>query len=201
MSPFTWSPREKKLAIALVAIIIFAIGALLWNQEDSFLQNKSLPTYQQEPIKQVEEKKAPTKAVIDIKGAIKKPGIYNLTAPVRLFQVLKAAGGATDEADLHRINQAKVIADGSMIYIPKKGEQIPEEATTIQSKEQEEKLNLNTATLDELVNLEGLGPSKARAIIQYRGEHGGFRSVDELLNVTGIGEKTLKQFKDKLYVS
>ncbi len=203
MSPFTWSPREKKLAIAFVVILIFAIGALLWNQEDfSLPNNNQFPNYQQPTFKPVEAKKAPTIAVIDIKGAVKKPGIYRLPAPVRLYQLLQAAGGTLDEADLKRINQAKVINDGSMVYIPKQGEQIPTEATPIltQSETTKDKLNINTATLDELVNLEGLGPSKANAVIQYRGEHGGFKSVEELLNVPGIGQRTLSRIKDKVYV-
>ncbi|WP_051271278.1 ComEA family DNA-binding protein [Shimazuella kribbensis] len=201
MSPFTWSPREKKLAIALVAILVFAIGALLWNQDDLSLQNTSLPMYQQQPqVKPVETKKQAQIATIDVKGAIKKPGIYKLPVPVRLYQVLEAAGGASEQADTNRMNLAKIIADGSMIYIPKKGEAIPSEASPIQTKE-DNKINLNTATLEELETLEGLGPTKAKAIIQYRGEHGGFRSVDELLQVSGIGERTLERIKEKVFVS
>lgn len=201
MSPFTWSPREKKLAIALVAILVFAIGALLWNQDDISLQNTSLPMYQQqaEPKAKEVEKQAQI-ATIDVKGAVKKPGIYKLTMPVRLYQLLEAAGGTSEVADVNRINLAKVIADGSMIYIPKKGEQMPTEASPIQNKETD-KINLNTATLEELETLEGLGPTKAKAIIQYRGEHGGFRSVDELLQVSGIGERTLERIKEKIFVS
>jgi competence protein ComEA len=201
MSPFTWSPREKKLAIALVAILVFAIGALLWNQDDISLQNTSLPMYQQQPqVKPVETKKQTQIATIDVKGAVKKPGIYKLSIPVRLYQVLESAGGATGQADTNRLNLAKIIADGSMVYIPKKGEEIPSEASPIQTKE-DNKINLNTATLEELETLEGLGPTKAKAIIQYRGEHGGFRSVDELLQVSGIGERTLERIKEKVFVS
>ncbi|MCH5583816.1 ComEA family DNA-binding protein [Shimazuella sp. AN120528] len=202
MSPFTWSPREKKLAIALVAILVFAIGALLWKQDDISLQETSLPMYQQQQPKNkmVEPKKQTPIATIDVKGAVKKPGIYKLNMPVRLYQVIDAAGGTSDVADVNRINLAKIIADGSMIYIPKKGEQIPTEASPIQNKE-ENKINLNTATLAELEELEGLGPTKAEAIIQYRGEHGGFRSVDELLQVSGIGERTLERIKEKIFVS
>jgi competence protein ComEA len=202
MSPFTWSPREKKLAIALVGILVFAIGALLWNQDDISLQHTSLPMYpqQQAETKTEEVKKQAQIATIDIKGAVKKPGIYKLAMPVRLYQVLEVAGGTSELADINRINLAKVIADGSMIYIPKKGEQIPTEASPIQNKE-EDKINLNTATLAELETLEGLGPTKAKAIIQYRGEHGGFRSVDELLQVSGIGERTLERIKEKIFVS
>jgi competence protein ComEA len=133
MSPFTWSPREKKLAIALVAILVFAIGALLWNQDDISLQNTSLPMYQQQPqVKPVETKKQTQIATIDVKGAVKKPGIYKLSIPVRLYQVLESAGGATGQADTNRLNLAKIIADGSMVYIPKKGEEIPSEASPIQ---------------------------------------------------------------------
>jgi competence protein ComEA len=201
MSPFTWSPREKKLAIALVAILVFAIGALLWHQDDISLQDSSLPMYkQQAEPKPTEVKKQAQIATIDVKGAVKKPGIYKLKMPVRLYQVIEAAGGTSGVADVNRINLAKVIADGSMIYIPKKGEQIPTEASPIQNKETD-KINLNTATLAELETLEGLGPTKAKAIIQYRGEHGGFQSVDELLQVSGIGEKTLERIKEKLFVS
>lgn len=201
MSPFTWSPREKKLAIALVAILVLAIGALLWNQDDISLQETSLPMYQQQAeSKPTEVKKQAQIATIDVKGAVKKPGIYKLTMPVRLYQLIEAAGGTIGVADVNRINLAKVITDGSMIYIPKKGEQVPTEASPIQNKETD-KINLNTATLEELETLEGLGPTKAKAIIQYRGEHGGFRSVDELLQVSGIGERTLERIKAKIFVS
>lgn len=203
MSPFTWSPREKKLAIALVVICIFALGALLWNQTDLPLQQQPLPTYQPQQQVKSEEKKVPQKATIDVKGAVNKPGIYHLPAPVRLYQALEAAGGVTDQANVQQMNMAKEIVDGSMIYIPKKGEQIPTEASPLQADGEKGngKINLNTATLQELESLPGLGPTKAQAIIQYRGEHGGFQSVEQLLEVSGIGERTLERIKEQLYVS
>jgi competence protein ComEA len=203
MSPFSWSPREKKLAIAFVVICIFALGALLWNQTELPLQQQPLPTYQPQQQVKLEEKKVPQTAIIDVKGAVKKPGIYHLPTPVRLYQALEAAGGVTEQADVRQMNMAKEIADGSMIYIPKKGEQIPAEASPLQPNSEKEngKINLNTATLQELESLPGLGPTKAQAIIQYRGEHGGFQSVDQLLEVPGIGERTLERIKEQLYVS
>ncbi len=134
--------------------------------------------------------------VVDVKGAIKHPGVYELTAPSRVVDAIQVAGGLNEDADIGRVNQATFLVDAQVVYIPTLGE---DESVwegqiifALDGGEIDDGLvDLNTATDSMLQTLPGIGPSKSQAIIQYREEHGSFRDVEELLNVSGIGQKTL----------
>lgn len=146
---------------------------------------------------------------VDIKGAIKTPGVYTLNKDSRIEDVINLAGGFLGEADTLAINLSKRLGDEEFIYIPKKGEKLSESLQGVltegggnnkggDSKDKERKININKASLEELKTLPGIGESKASSIIKYREENGGFKSVEELKNISGIGDKTLDKFIHKV---
>lgn len=150
---------------------------------------------------------------VDVKGAINKPGIYSLKEGDRIDDLLKLCGGLTNDADANRVYFSKKLCDEDIIYIFKNGEseeEVPKMnissenngANNVDNKNSNKtssgKININTANLEELKTLSGIGDSKAQAIIDYREKNGGFKDVSELRNVEGIGEKTLNKFIDSV---
>lgn len=143
--------------------------------------------------------------VVDIKGAVKTPGVYHMMPGDRVEDVLEKAGGFTSKADKAQVNLAKKLADEMMIYIPSVGEKMPEnaEAQTAPASNGTSgsgKININTASEQELEQISGIGPSKAGAIIEYREKNGPFQKVEDLDKVSGFGEKTLERMKDQITV-
>lgn len=156
-----------------------------------------------DPIEEMEVEAEPEEFMIDVKGEVKLPGVYTVDVTDRVIDVILLAGGFTDAADQNQVNLAQKVHDEMVIFIPKPGE-IVEEIESIQTagpeSNQADGIRLNSATIEEIQTLNGIGPSKAEAIVSYREENGPFKSVDELLNISGIGEKTLEKFKDKVIV-
>jgi competence protein ComEA len=141
---------------------------------------------------------------VDVAGAVRKPGVYRLASSERVEDALKRAGGPTRRADLSQINRAAKLEDGRQILVPLR----PSKSTTATAAAAgasapaapEQPVNLNTATLEQLDTLDGVGPSTAQKILDYRDEHGGFRTVDELDQVSGIGEKRLASLREHVRV-
>lgn len=133
-------------------------------------------------------------------GAVASPGVYTVAAAARVADVLTAAGGALPEADVSRLNLAARVSDGERIYVLRAGEGAeppggtsgPAGAAGASATNPPGPIDLNTATLDELDTLPGIGPATAQAIVTYRTRHGRFRSVTELLEVPGIGPAKLE---------
>ena len=139
--------------------------------------------------------------MVDVKGAVKKPGVYNVVDNPRAQKAIAQAGGITSEADITTVNLAQKMSDGTVIYVPNKNEPQPNnERTVIAKKSDSAKINLNTATANELQMLEGVGAKKAEQIIAYRETHGHFKDVTELKGIPGIGDKRIEPLKDKLLV-
>lgn len=137
-------------------------------------------------------------AVVDVKGAVKKPGVYEVGLDSRVHHVIELAGGFTDDADTNQINLAQKVHDEMSIIVWRIGE---DSVTHVDGQTGSGgKVRINYATQEELETLNGIGPSKAQAIIQYREEHGFFQTPEDLLNVSGIGEKTLQNFIDQIQV-
>ena len=129
-------------------------------------------------------------------GAVTAPGVYRLPAGSRVSDLLSAAGGATADADLDQLNLAAPLADGKRILVPRRGESVAEAAAGSAAADAPAmKVDLNTATAEELDKLPGIGPATAEAIIRHRETHGRFRSVTDLLEVRGIGEAKLAQLR------
>jgi competence protein ComEA len=157
----------------------------------------------EEPLtEEVEEEIEDTSLVIDIKGAVELPGVYEMQSGARVHHLIDEAGGLKSEADERSINLAAPLEDGMVIYIPKVGE-VEESLITALPVGQEgdkEKVNINLATSDELQSLTGIGPSKAEAIITYREENGPFKAPEDLLEVSGIGEKSFEKIKEEIII-
>ena len=148
---------------------------------------------------------APPRVAVHVVGAVERPGVYHLAAGARADDAVRAAGGATVNADLRRVNLAAVLLDGEQLVIPRVGERITTsthgsvagDSRAIQSPTTTVPLvvNLNRATIDDLDRLPGVGPATARAIIDHRTRNGPFVSVDDLLAVRGIGPAKLAEIK------
>ena len=147
-----------------------------------------------------------TELTVHIAGAVKTPGVYQLHVGARINDGVVAAGGATVQADLDSVNLAMLLSEGEQIYIPKRNEKphiIVQPRFTSSSNlnssnsatnnELQISININTATAIELEQLAGVGPSTAKAIIEFRQKNGGFKTVEDLLNVRGIGPAKLSE--------
>ena len=138
---------------------------------------------------------------VDVKGAVKSPGIYDLPVGSRINDAVQKAGGLTDNADSKSINLAQRISDEALVYVPTKEEATNQEAHSNATKTKEnKKVNLNKASLEELKQVKGLGAKRAQDIIDHRETNGKFKSVDELKKVSGIGAKTIEKLKEYVTV-
>ena len=142
---------------------------------------------------------------VDVKGAVKKPGVYQLQSNSRVHDALEKAGGLTDEADLKSVNQAQKLSDEAVVYVAKVGENAvdvtasaPASATSGTNQTKSALVNLNTAA--DFQTISGIGQKRAQDIIAYREANGRFKSVDDLKNVSGIGAKTLEKLKEYVTV-
>ncbi|MBY5014398.1 helix-hairpin-helix domain-containing protein [Streptococcus suis] len=148
-----------------------------------------------------EASEEPSQLVVDVKGAVVKPGLYTLEAEARVNDAVEAAGGLTSQADPKSVNLAQKLSDEAVVYVASKDENISVVASTTTSSamSQEEKntnlVNLNTATEADLQTISGIGSKRAADIIAYREANGGFKSVDDLNNVSGIGDKTMESIR------
>lgn len=155
--------------------------------------------------------------VVDIKGEVKNQGVYYLTEGSIVEDLIREAGGVTDKASLDLVNRAEKLTNNKCVIIPSKEEnnEIKENQVTLKednktniassslsssSEKESEIININTATESELIKISGIGPAKAKAIITYREESGGFGSIEDIKNVSGIGEGTFLKIKDYISV-
>ncbi|VDG23883.1 helix-hairpin-helix domain-containing protein [Lactiplantibacillus mudanjiangensis] len=151
---------------------------------------------------------------VDVKGAVKQPGIYQVKAQMRVADVIALAKGLRPKADRLQVNLAEKVTDQQVIYVPEKGETKKPVAsqsaasstggstggTKSTGGDSGAQINLNTADVTELQKLAGVGQKKAEKIIEYRDSHDGFKTVDDLKQVSGIGDKTLEKFRSQLTV-
>ena len=140
---------------------------------------------------------------VDVKGAVKSPGIYDLPVGSRVNDAVQKAGGLTEQADSKSLNLAQKVSDEALVYVPTKGEESASQQAgsgTASSTSKEKKVNINKASLEELKQVKGLGGKRAQDIIDHRESNGKFKSVDELKKVSGIGAKTIEKLKDYVTV-
>ncbi|MBU8657483.1 helix-hairpin-helix domain-containing protein [Bacillus pumilus] len=141
---------------------------------------------------------------VEVKGAVKKPGVYTFQSDARVEEAIRRAGGFTSKADTIEINQAAKLEDSMMIYVRKQGEAERQTQTggadAPSGNEKSQSVNVNQADAAELQTINGIGPAKAEAIITYREEHGEFQQIEDLRNISGFGEKTIERLKNELTV-
>ena len=142
-----------------------------------------------------------SRLIVDVAGAVRRPGVYRMTSCARVEYALKRAGGATAHADLSQINRAAKLEDGRQILVPRRASRAAAtSAPATAAATPAQPVNLNTATLEQLDTLDGVGPTTAQKIIDFRTAHGGFGSVDELDQIPGIGEKKLAALREQVRV-
>ena len=179
------------------------------SEEESFETITTIPQQQSEQLNNdlSSEEKQITNIMVDVKGEVTSPGVYELTTEDRVIDAIQLAGGYTKEAETKVVNHAQKLQDEMVIYIPKEGEEpadfpIEQSYTTGQAlKNSSGKININTADESLLTTLPGIGPSKAQAIIAYREETGSFKNIEDLTNVSGIGDKTFEKLKELIDIT
>ena len=137
---------------------------------------------------------------VDVSGCVKHPGVYEVTSTSRVFEVIEKAGGVTKDADTSSINQAEPVTDGQKINVPDKKSGSPAQGSSASAEQQSSdgKVSINTADSEELQKIPGVGPVTAENIISYRESNGSFKSIDDIKNVSGIGEKTFEKMKSTI---
>lgn len=145
-----------------------------------------------------EEKRTKNLIYVQVSGAVVNPGVYALEEGSRIFQVIELAGGVTEAADTKKLNQAELLTDGQMIYVMNCEEAAVCEPSEVQQKD--DRINLNTATEAELTTLPGIGTAKAKSIITWREENGGFHEIEDLMKIEGIKTGVFSKIKDSIKV-
>lgn len=203
---------KKAIVFIIVVIGLIVFGIFTFTKEKEAVVQEAdhelftmIEEEQEENDEQMEEEERST-IVVDIKGEVNKPGVYEVNRHHRVIDVISLADGLTKLADERYINLAQKLEDEMVIYVPKEGEDttdmipMPTGQAVTSSAKDETGIRVNEASIEELQTLQGIGPAKAEAIIQYREENGLFQQVEDLLNVSGIGEKTLDNIRDDIVI-
>lgn len=186
------------VAVLLGAVAVLAVSGLRARGPD---EPAALLAAAPEPAAPVPGLTTTTAAdlVVDVAGAVVHPGLVRVPAGTRVAEVIVAAGGPTADADLRQVNQARVLTDGEQVVVPRQGEVLPAPPAPAgkggPGMKPSGPLDLNGATADQLDALPGVGPATAAAIVEWRGRNGRFRSVDDLLEVPGIGPSKLARLR------
>ncbi len=194
----SWSLSAKAAVIGGILLILVGVGGLFSKKEVSMEETEVVVTTMLAEKTEVSTTQE-TVIFVDIKGAVKNPGVYQMKVGDRVKDALDAAGGLTEEADSQKVNLAKRLEDQMAIVVPKVGEEAEEIPAGATSKEAKEgKVNINTATVEELKTLKGVGEKKAEAIIEYRKKNGSFQTKEDLMKVRGIGKKLFESFQERI---
>jgi competence protein ComEA len=195
-------PSPATLALAAAGVVVVAVLAwLLLRQPPGPPAEASMARAGGAGSVATTSTTAPATVLAHAAGAVRAPGVYTLPAGARVKDLLDAAGGPAPDADLDRINLAAPVADGSQVYVPRQGEAVPSGASAgAGAATPAGPLDLNTATLEQLDALPGVGPATAQAILDEREKRGRFGSVDELLDVRGIGPAKLEAIRELVTV-
>ena len=198
-----WKVKGSVLFVCL----IIGMGLFWMSRQGEEVEEAATSLAETTILPQEVEDKTTVSTVIyvDVKGEVHHPGVYQMKAENRMKDLIEAAGGFTPLADDQKLNLAQLLEDQMVIVVPKKGEEVNSElaqAPTSQKKEvgKEGKVNINTATVEELKTLKGIGEKKAEAIIEYRKKNGSFKNKEELMKVRGIGKKLYESFQERVIV-
>lgn len=183
-------PRSSRRRVGIGAAIVLVLAAAAVTVAIGAVRTASAPA---EEVVAVEVDVVAAEIYVHVHGAVAQPGLYRLDEGSRVVDVVAAAGGMTDDADAGAVNLARTLGDGEQLYVPVVGEAPPPRA---QAPAGDGRVNINTADAAALDTLPRIGPAIADRIIRWREENGAFTSVDDLLSVSGIGEKLLDGLRD-----
>ena len=194
----------KSIILAFVCSLVLIIGALFY-----FNQNKtedysgvSFSNISNETNNKDEkaEKRHDEKIFVDVKGAVKHPGVFETTKDKRVKDLIEEAGGLLDDADTSTLNLSQKVKDQMVIYVLKHGEKPKQISDGGSSSSNTDVININTANKEQLMKISGVGKTKAEAIISYREKNGDFKKKEDITKVRGIGKATFEKIKDKIEV-
>lgn len=188
---------KRNWLLIIVALIILVFIFFFSNQNlDYELEVDASHSFNDIGSREENEEEEEQTVVVDIKGEVNHPGVYEIDSNARVHDVIKLAGGFTKNADEFPVNLAQKVQDEMVIIVPNINDFSKEGYEHFE----EGKVRINYATQEEIETLNGIGPAKAQAIIQYREENGFFQKVEDLLEVSGIGEKTLDNIREDIQI-
>ena len=194
----------KSIILAFVCSLVLIIGGLFY-----FNQNKtedysgvSFSNISNETNNKDEkaEKRHDEKIFVDVKGAVKHPGVFETTKDKRVKDLIEEAGGLLDDSDTSTLNLSQKVKDQMVIYVLKHGEKPKQISDGGSSSSNTDVININTANKEQLMKISGVGKTKAEAIISYREKNGDFKKKEDITKVHGIGKATFEKIKDKIEV-
>lgn len=194
----------KSIILAFMCSLVLIIGGLFY-----FNQNKtedysgvSFSNISNETNNKDEkaEDKHDEKIFVDVKGAVKHPGVFETTKDKRVKDLIEEAGGLLDDADTSTLNLSQKVKDQMVIYVLKHGEKPKQISDGGSSSSNTDVININTANKEQLMKISGVGKTKAEAIISYREKNGDFKKKEDITKVRGIGKATFDKIKDKIEV-
>ena len=194
----------KSIILAFVCSLVLIIGGLFY-----FNQNKtedysgvSFSNISNEINNKDEraEKRHDEKIFVDVKGAVKHPGVFETTKDKRVKDLIEEAGGLLDDADTSTLNLSQKVKDQMVIYVLKHGEKPKQISDGGSSSSNTDVININTANKEQLMKISGVGKTKAEAIIAHREKNGDFKKKEDITKVRGIGKSTFEKIKDKIEV-
>jgi competence protein ComEA len=190
-----WFVFHKIKLLAAATIIVLGVLFIFYNksEQNELLIGDTLPPVMN--AGQLENKEAEVEKMIimvDIKGAVKNPGVYQAVEGERIYDLVNKAGGFAGGADQNQVNLSQRVVDEMVIYVPLVG--VEGEGTPLEIGQGQSKfVNINKASESELQTLPGIGPAKALAILEFREANGGFKTIEDLKKISGIGEKTFEK--------
>ena len=194
----------KSIILAFVCSLVLIIGGLFY-----FNQNKtedysgvSFSNISNETNNKDEKagNRHDEKIFVDVKGAVKHPGVFETTKDKRVKDLIEEAGGLLDDADTSTLNLSQKVKDQMVIYVLKHGEKPKQISDGGSSSSNTDVININTANKEQLMKISGVGKTKAEAIISYREKNGDFKKKEDITKVRGIGKATFEKIKDKIEV-
>lgn len=215
---------KRNIALIILVFLCILTSFILYGRnkskvfKDEYMQNifvdeedsakESLEVNADYNTKDNKEEKISTKStkmiVVEIKGEVVNPDVYEISEGSIIRDLITKAGGLTNEANIDKINRADKLRDNQLIVIPNKNDLANANnnisINNASSVSEDGVININTATLEELQKINGVGEVKAKSIIEYREKNGGFKSIDEMKNIEGIGDKTFEKMKDKITI-
>ena len=185
--------RQQLVVYAAALVAVALIGARYLKAE------RDPPVAPDRPARVAVERAGEKQAFVHVVGAVRRPGVYRLPSWERLSAALRRAGGPTARADLQGVNLAAKVADGQQVIVPARVRGAAGVAAPVSGEDPTgAPVSLNSATAEQLDQLDGVGPATAQKILDWRKEHGGFGSLEDLKQISGIGPKRFDALKDKV---
>ena len=195
----------KSIILAFVCSLVMIIGGLFYYNQSKTEDYSGISfsnTNGNEALNKDEkaEDKHDEKIFVDVKGAVKHPGVFETTKDKRVKDLIEEAGGFLDDADTSTLNLSQKVKDQMVIYVLKHGEKLKQISDGSTSSSNGDVININTANKEQLMKISGVGKTKAEAIIAHREKNGDFKKKEDITKVRGIGKATFEKIKDKIEV-